>query len=73
MDNDGYMSSTQELISTAEVAELAGKSVWTVGRWAKSETHPLTPAWKGKGPRGGMLFNRADVEAALAKASTTTK
>lgn len=71
MDNTEVMSNTPELITTAEVAELTGKSVWTIGRWAKSDGHPLTPVWKGKGPRGELLFNRADVEALLGESAPT--
>lgn len=50
-----------DLLTTAEVAEILGKSVPTVNRWAVEGK--LTPARKLPGLRGPHLFYRADVEA----------
>lgn len=57
-----------ELVSTQEAAELAGRDVATINRWAASGK--LTPVHQGKGIRGSRVYNRADVEALL---ETSTK
>lgn len=62
MLNTSGMSNTQ-FLSTAEVAELTGLHVATIGRWADSGK--LAPVFKGKGLRGAYLFNREDVDALL--------
>lgn len=62
MLNTSGMSNTQ-FLSTAEVAELTGRDVATIGRWANNGKLP--PIFKGKGLRGGYLFNREAVDALL--------
>lgn len=53
---------TDDLLSTAEVAELLGKDVSTVSR--RVSAGALTPAKRiGGGANGGaMLFRRSDVD-----------
>lgn len=52
------------LISTAAVAELAGRTVATVNRWAAEKK--LTPAHEMPGKTGARLYRRSDVIAYLA-------
>lgn len=53
-----------ELLTTAEVAALLGRSVPTINRWAVEER--LIPVMKVPGLRGPRLYRRADVEALAA-------
>lgn len=55
----------EDLLSTRQVAELAGVTVQTVSRWARDKG--LTPAWRSDSPgdRGARVYRRADVEAFL--------
>lgn len=55
--------SNLDLLTTAQVAELAGRSVKTVARWV--HLGALTPRVRAPGPRGAMLFHPDDVEALL--------
>jgi hypothetical protein len=55
------MSQSAHLLSTAQVAEILGKSTATVKRMALSGA--LTPALKLPGDTGAYLFTREDVEA----------
>lgn len=59
---------TEGLLSTAEVARLAGRDVSTISRWAAAGD--LTVAFRGGGGANGgaMFFRRADVEEFLARA-----
>lgn len=50
-----------ELIDTQTVADLLGKSVPTINRWAAEER--LKPAVRGRGDRGYRLYRRSDIEA----------
>ena len=49
-----------ELLTTAEVAERLGVSVWTVHRW--TDAGRITPAVKAPGIRGAYMFEPAEVE-----------
>jgi excisionase family DNA binding protein len=55
------MSQSAHLLSTAQVAELLGKSTATVKRMALAGTLP--PAMKLPGETGAYLFRVEDVEA----------
>lgn len=55
---------TQDLIPTATVAKMLGKSVATINRWA-AEGDRLKPAIDMGGRTGARLFRRSDVEALL--------
>lgn len=57
-----------ELLPTAEVARLLGKSVATINRWAQE--HRLEPAVEMPGETGARLYRRGDVEALLAHEPT---
>lgn len=59
------MAPSTHLISTAEAAQLLGRSVGTVNRWAANGR--LTTVAKVPGPRGARFFDRAEVEALAAK------
>lgn len=59
-----------ELMSTAEVAKAANKSVATVTRWAIDGKLPT--AYKAGGLRGFYMFRTEDVEAFLERTDTTT-
>lgn len=50
-----------DLISTKEACRILNKDKSTLGRWIKAGK--LTPAFKGDGPNGIMLFQRTDIEA----------
>lgn len=52
--------SNEDLLSTAEVARILGRSVPTVNRWVAQGK--LVPAVKFPGARGANLFGRDDVE-----------
>lgn len=57
------MTNTEHLISTAEAAQVLGKSTRTIYRMVNAGT--LAPAIIAPGGRvGSYLFNRADVERA---------
>ncbi len=53
-----------ELLPTATVAELLGKTVTTINRWVLEGK--LIPAVDMPGRTGARLFRRSDVEALLA-------
>ena len=55
------MRNMPDLLTTAQAAEIVGRSVPTVNRWAAEGI--LTPAQKLPGLRGAYLFRRSDVEA----------
>jgi predicted site-specific integrase-resolvase len=57
------MAETIQLLTSAQVAELLGKSVATINRWATAGR--LKPAAKAPGIRGAWLFAPDDVEKAL--------
>lgn len=60
-----HMNTTADLIGTAEVARMFGKSHRTIHRMV--EAGQLVPAVTAPGGyRGAFLFNRADVARALA-------
>lgn len=61
------MESSLELMTTADVMELTGKTAATVTRWVAAGK--LTPVHKGRGIRGAFMFAKADVDALLAEAS----
>ena len=50
-----------DLISTATVAGMLGKTVATVNRWAAEGK--ITPALKMPGDTGARLYRRTDIEA----------
>lgn len=52
-----------DLLPTASVAELLGKSVATINRWATEGR--LKPALEMGGKTGARLFRRSDVEALI--------
>ena len=54
------MTKSPDLLTTAQVANLLGKSVRTVNRMA--EAGNLPPAIKVPGKTGAYLFHRADAE-----------
>lgn len=60
------MHATDDLITTAEVADLASKDRSTVTRWVQAGR--LTPAKRT--PGGLMLFRRSDIDAFLAEATS---
>ncbi|MGX7679110.1 helix-turn-helix domain-containing protein [Jatrophihabitans sp. DSM 45814] len=53
------MVNRSDLAATAEVAEILGRSVATVNRWAKDGK--LRPVAKAPGIRGPYLFDRAEI------------
>lgn len=55
---------TTDLIPTADVAEMLGKSVATINRWAAE--NKLVPAMEFPGKKGARMFRRSEVEALLA-------
>ena len=55
VSNVGHMGT--DLVTTAELAQTWGVSVRTIARWV--EAGKITPAARGRGPRGALLF-RAD-------------
>lgn len=61
------MHSTDDLLSTSQVAALNGVDVATVNRWAKSGK--LKVAVKAPGAKGANLFRRSDVEALKAESA----
>lgn len=62
MPNVHGMTTTPDLIPTAEVARIYGCDVRTVHRMVARGV--LTPAIKAPGKRGALLFRRSDVFAA---------
>lgn len=52
-----------DLLSTAAVAELVGKTVATVNRWAAEGK--ITPAVEMTGKTGARLYRRSDITAFL--------
>lgn len=54
------MTQTTDLLTSAQVAEILGKSVRTVNRMAKSGALPV--AMKVGPQTGAYLFARADIE-----------
>jgi predicted site-specific integrase-resolvase len=52
-----------DLLTAAEVAEMAGRHVFTVHRWASNGKLPV--AQKLPGATGAYLFRRGDVESLL--------
>jgi excisionase family DNA binding protein len=59
-------SSTHDLLTTAQVADIAGVDRSTVTRWVGADK--LTPAIRT--PGGALLFARADVERLAAERAT---
>lgn len=55
-----HVSKTDELLTTAQVAELTGWSITSVNRWANSGDLP--PEHKLPGRTGSYLFRRSIVE-----------
>lgn len=55
---------SEQLMSTAEVATLKGVHPTTVNRWVQAGRLPI--AHKAPGIRGANLYRRADVEALVA-------
>jgi predicted site-specific integrase-resolvase len=49
-----------DLIGSAEAAEILGKDQATISRWVANGT--LTPATKLPGLSGAFLFHRTDIE-----------
>lgn len=60
----------REYLTTAQAAELTGRSVATINRWA--ERGLLAPVLKLPGIRGARLFRREDVAAAPCQHSSCT-
>lgn len=58
-----------DLVSTAEAAEILGKSIATVNRLAAAGKLP--EAAKVDGPRGARFYLRADVETLLSPTEPT--
>lgn len=58
--NCARLLNMSDLLTTAQAAEIVGKSVPTVNRWAAEGV--LTPAHKLPGRTGAYLFERAEVE-----------
>lgn len=56
--------SPDDLLTTAQVAELAGKNIATVNRWAASGRLPTAAQANGR------VFRRSDVEAFIAARTT---
>lgn len=54
-----------DLVTTAQAAEIVGRSVATVNRWA-AEGQILVPAFQFPQHKGARMFRRADVEAIAA-------
>lgn len=54
---------SDDLLPTTAVAELLGKSVATINRWAQEKR--LVPAVELPGETGARLYRRSDVEALL--------
>jgi len=54
---------TDDLIPTKTVAEMFGKTVATINRWAQEGR--LKPAIEMEGLTGARLYRRSDVEAFL--------
>ena len=50
----------EAVLTTAEVAEMTGKSVATINRWANAGTLPV--AVQTPGLRGARLFRKSDVD-----------
>ena len=65
--HDGDMAQAEDLISTAEVARLLGRSHRTVHRLVLAGR--LKPAIVAPGGNGVYMFARADVDAYMASAS----
>lgn len=59
------MDDAEDLLTTAEVAAIKGKTVATINRWAAEGKLPV--AQKLPGATGANLFRRSDVEALLSK------
>lgn len=49
-----------DLISTKDACRILDKDKATLGRWVRDGK--ITPAYKGDGKNGIMLFNRKDIE-----------
>lgn len=58
---------TDDLLTTAQAAEVLGVTVRTVARWADSGR--LTPAVEFPGLRGPRMFRQADVLALMEQRS----
>lgn len=54
-------NAADDLLTTAEVAAITGKTVATINRWAASGALPVAKRLPGR--TGANLFHRADVEA----------
>lgn len=62
------MHTTDQVLSTAAIAKLAGVDRSTVTRWVK-DGH-LVPTFTGEGQHPAMYFKSSDVESFLAGRST---
>ena len=60
-------TSPDDLIPTAEAADILGRDVATIARWVRNGQ--LTPAVKAPGLRGARFFRRSDIEDFARKAS----
>jgi DNA-binding transcriptional MerR regulator len=60
------MAPELDLLTTAQVARLLGKTVKTINIWAAEGRIPV--ALKLPGPKGANLYRRADVDALLTEA-----
>lgn len=58
-------ASPEDLLTTAQVADLAGRSIATVNRWAAAELLPAAAQANGR------VFRRGDVESFLAARTAT--
>lgn len=56
-----------DLVSTAEAAEVLGINVATLNRWAVAGR--IQPAFTGPGKTGARMFARADIERLRAELS----
>jgi hypothetical protein len=61
-------SPSLDLVGTAEAASMLNRDISTITRWVKAENPRLVPAavLPDVGPKGVLLFHRADVEALAA-------
>ncbi len=68
MCKSSRVADIEDYLTTAQVAELAHRTVTTVNRWVADGR--LTPARKLPGNTGAYLFRLDDVEAALTESGS---